>query len=234
MFENISKLDLSSLDFNEGVILNVNKPSGLTSFGVVRKIRGWTRCKKVGHAGTLDPGATGVLLVVTGKATKKVDQLMGLEKEYKGTILLGITTDTDDAEGRIIEEKEVSPFSEDKINKVLKGFTGEIEQIPPMYSALKINGQPLYKLARKGKVVERKPRKVIIHSISVDSIDLPCINVTVRCSKGTYIRALARDIGEKLGVGGHLKSLVRTRIGGYKVEDALSLDDIREELAVKK
>jgi len=230
---NKKDIEISSLDFESGEVLNIDKPKGITSFGVVKKIRAWTRCKKVGHAGTLDPMATGVLLIVTGRATKSVSGLVGMEKEYTGIIELGIKTDTDDAEGRVVEKKEVPPFSRQTIEEVLRDFEGEIEQIPPMYSAIKVKGRPLYRIARKGEVVERKPRKVVIHSISLDEWNSPFIKLTVRCSKGTYIRALARDVGNRLKTGGHLIFLRRTRIGDYRVEDSYQLEEIREALAVK-
>ena len=229
---NSAAIKISSLDFNAGAVLNIDKPEGITSFGVVRKIKAWTKCRKVGHAGTLDPMATGVLLVVTGRATKSVSSLVGMEKEYTGVITLGIKTDTDDAEGRIIEKKEVELFPVQVIEDVLKSFEGEIEQIPPMYSAIKVKGRPLYRLARKGEVIERSPRKVVIYSISLDEWNPPSLKLTVRCSKGTYIRALARDVGDILKTGGHLSYLRRTKIGDYKVDDSYQLQEIREALAV--
>jgi len=220
-------------DFENGEILNIDKPAGLTSFGVVKRIRQWTGCRKVGHAGTLDPLATGVLLVCTGRATKRVSELMGLEKEYDGTVELGKTTETDDAEGKIIRECRVYPFSTDEIESVLRIFVGSIDQIPPMYSALKQNGRRLYQLARKGKIVPREPRKVEVHEITLLEYKRPLLRIRVRCSKGTYIRALARDIGEQLGSGGYLKNLRRTRVGPYNVDEGYSLEKLQEWFSVK-
>ncbi len=211
-------------EFEAGKIININKPAGMTSFAVVRKIRHWTQCKKVGHAGTLDPAATGVLLVCTGKATKQVSQFVDMDKEYEGKIHLGIATDSDDADGTVIEEKEVPELNEAQIEEVLYKFKGRIEQVPPMFSALKHNGKRLYKLARKGKVVERKPREVMIYDIELLSWESPFIQLRVHCLKGTYIRSLARDIGLALQTVAHLTTLQRTRIGDYKVQDAVTLE----------
>lgn len=222
------------LDFDEGVLLNIDKPLSMTSFGVVERIRRWTRCRRVGHAGTLDPAATGVLLVVTGKATKRACHLMELDKVYEGTINLGKSTDTDDREGRILEEKPVPNFSKAKIEDVLLEFQGEINQIPPVFSALKKNGQRLYKLARKGQTVEPEPRKVRVYHISLLALSLPLIKIRVHCSKGTYIRALARDIGQRLDTGGFLSDLRRTRVGRYTVEDAWSLMTLQDVLVTNE
>lgn len=200
----------------------------MTSFDVVRRIRRWTGCRKVGHAGTLDPSATGVLLVCTGLATKRVSELMHLEKEYEGTIELGTATDTDDAEGRVLKQAPVPRFVLGDIASVLKKFEGEIAQIPPMFSALKQNGRRLYKIARRGEVVFREPRKVQVYALNILEWERPFIRVRVRCSRGTYIRALARDIGDALNTGGHLKTLRRTRIGSYSSEDSYSLETLKE------
>ena len=222
---------VQSFDFAAGVVLNVDKPSGWTSFAVVDRIKKWTGCKKVGHAGTLDPSATGVLLVCTGSATKRVSELMDLEKEYEGVIELGKSTDTDDGEGRVLEERDVPRFSEDEIRRALKAFGGSILQIPPMYSAIKQNGQRLYKLARKGKVVPREPRRVHIAEIVLLEWKHPCVHVRVRCSKGTYIRSVARDLGAELGTGGYLYALRRTRVGPYRDADSISFKVLRETFA---
>lgn len=213
-------------DFENGQILNVDKPEGMTSFGVVRKVRAWTGCRKVGHAGTLDPMATGVLLVCTGKATKRVETLMGLEKVYEGTVTLGRTTDTDDAEGEIIAEQEVPPLSQDTLMGVLRKFRGEILQTPPMFSALKQDGKRLYKLARKGITVERPSRRVRVEELILLDWKQPNLTLRVRCSKGTYIRSLARDIGNALGTGGTLTALRRMRVGSYRVEDAYAFNSL--------
>ncbi|NQT27946.1 tRNA pseudouridine(55) synthase TruB [candidate division KSB1 bacterium] len=223
-------MDLKNADFNEGLILPVIKPEGLTSFDVVRQVRKWTQCRKVGHTGTLDPKATGLLLICTGKATKQFDQLVTLEKVYQGVIELGKQTDTDDSEGKVIFTKSVPEFAEEEILSVLKQFEGEIEQTPPIYSALKIQGQPAYRLARKGKKVEMQPRSVFIKEIRLIQWKHPNIEIEVTCSRGTYIRAIARDVGDKLGVGGFLKSLIRTRIGQYSTDTAMSLDSLRESI----
>ena len=227
------KESLSLFDFEAGEILNIDKPVGMTSFRVVEKIRRWTHCKKVGHAGTLDPLATGVLLVCTGLATKQVSELMEWEKVYEGTVALGKTTDTDDAEGKILQVVSVPAFSVDDILLVLKEFEGDIEQIPPMYSALKVNGRRLYQLARRGEVVPRQPRRVRIYKVELLNWQRPFLQIRVCCSKGTYIRALARDVGEQLGTGGYLRSLRRTRMGRYSVNDAYSLEKLREILSAK-
>ena len=205
----------------------------MTSFSVVAKVRAWTHCKKVGHAGTLDPLARGVLLVCTGKATKRVSELMELEKEYEGVIELGKTTETEDAEGKILQQRSVPSFSIEDVLLVLRKFVGKIDQIPPMYSALKKDGVRLYKLARKGKVVHREPRKIKIHEIKLLEWNNPFLKIRVKCSRGTYIRALARDIGETLGVGGYLKTLSRNRIGTYTIQDSYTLNTLRELLSGK-
>jgi tRNA pseudouridine55 synthase len=224
---------LSEIDFEAGAVLAIDKPANITSFGVVRRIRRWTGCRKVGHAGTLDPMATGLLLVCTGPATKRVSELMDLEKEYEGTVELGITTDTDDAEGKVTERSEVVAFSREDVLSILQEFQGVIDQIPPMYSAIKINGRRLYRLARRGKVVPREPRKVTIHEITLLDWTSPLLSLRVRCSKGTYIRALARDIGGRCGTGGTLKTLRRTRLGPHRADDAYTLDTLREWLVVQ-
>ena len=216
-------------DFNAGSILNFDKPVGKSSFWVVSQIKRITKTK-VGHAGTLDPFASGVLLLCTGKATRQVQKFMDLPKEYIGEIELGITTDTDDCTGNIVEQKEVPNFSRDEIKKVCSTFTGDIYQIPPMFSAKKIKGKRLYKIARTGKVIERKPSLVHIENIDVLSFEIKNIKIKVQCSKGTYIRALARDIGEKLGCGGHLKSLIRTEIGSFKIKDSLTIEQFQKIL----
>ena len=190
-------------------------------------IRRWTGCKKVGHAGTLDPMATGVLVVCTGKSTKQVSSLMGLEKVYEGVIELGKATDTDDLEGRVISEKEVPDLSVSDIEAVLNQYRGQIDQVPPRYSALKKNGKRLYQLARQGIHVEIQPRKVMIYDLTLLDWQFPCLYIRVRCGKGTYIRALARDIGQQLGTGGYLKQLRRIRIGQFHVDKAWSLDQFK-------
>ncbi len=209
----------------EGV-LNINKPRGISSYGVVAKVKKLLKIKKVGHAGTLDPEATGVLLVCLDKATKIVQFLMPLEKEYRGRMVLGVSTDTGDAQGKVIKECDNIDITESKVRAVFKEFLGDIEQIPPMASALKYKGRRLYKLAREGKTVEREPRSVQIYKIDVLSYKDSVVEFCVVCSKGTYIRSLCCDIGDKLGCGAYLKSLERTRIGSFNIDSALSVEDL--------
>jgi tRNA pseudouridine55 synthase len=215
--------ELSEVDFESGCVLNVNKPAGWTSFDAVKRIRGITKVRKVGHAGTLDPFATGVLLVCTGKATKQVSELMGLTKEYVAEIELGKTTDTFDGTGTFLSESEPKGVTQTQIESICRTFQGEQLQTPPMFSAVKVNGQRLYKLAREGRTAERQPRKILVHEIQLLSYHNPLFSVRVTCSKGTYLRALAHDMGEELGCGAYLRNLVRTRIGDYRVEDACEL-----------
>lgn len=216
-----------------GVII-VNKEAGFTSHDVVAKLRGILKQKKIGHTGTLDPDATGVLPVCLGHATKLCDMLTDKDKTYEAVMLLGRVTDTQDISGKIIKEcdvtnlKETGKLSEENILAEIKGFVGEYSQIPPMYSALKVNGKKLYELAREGIEIERKPRQVFINSIENIVIDFPRVTMTVSCSKGTYIRTLCHDIGEKLGCGGCMESLKRTRVSTFALEDALTLGEISE------
>ncbi|MCH7673883.1 tRNA pseudouridine(55) synthase TruB [candidate division KSB1 bacterium] len=219
-----------SFDFELGEILNINKPVGWTSFDVVKKIRGQLNIKKVGHAGTLDPFATGVLLICTGRATKKVEDLMNLKKEYIARIEFGKTTDSYDLTGTIVSERSADNLELENIKQVIKQFHGEIYQTPPMYSAVKVNGERLYKLARRGEVVERKPRKIRIYQTDVIDFRNPFLKLRIVCSRGTYIRALANDMGEILGCGGYLTSLTRTRVGDYKLEDSFEIKDLIREI----
>lgn len=208
-----------------GIII-VNKEQGFTSFDVVAKLRGICRQKKIGHTGTLDPAATGVLPVCLGSGTKLCDMLMDREKEYVAELLLGVRTDTQDITGRILSTEEVN-VSMQQIREICASFVGEYDQIPPMYSALKINGKRLYELAREGQVVERKARHVCIHELEILQIELPVVKMRVKCSKGTYIRTLCEDIGNVLGCGGTMKSLQRTRVGAFPLEQALTLSQIQ-------
>jgi tRNA pseudouridine55 synthase len=212
-----------------GIII-INKEAGFTSFDVVAKLRGICGQRKIGHTGTLDPEAVGVLPVCLGNGTKLCDMLTDKDKEYVAELLLGVTTDTQDTTGTILSETKVTEESMDIqcIKDVIMGFEGEYNQIPPMYSALKVNGKKLYELAREGKEVERKARKVYIKEIEILEIKLPVVKMRVACSKGTYIRTLCADIGEKLGCGGTMKSLVRTRVERFKLEDALTLSQVQE------
>ena len=207
-------------------IINVYKEKGFTSHDVVAKLRGIVGQKKIGHTGTLDPDATGVLPVCLGKATKLCDLLTDKNKTYEAVLLLGKTTDTQDITGEVLEEKSTEALTEEKVREAIEGFIGDYEQIPPMYSALKVNGKKLYELAREGKVIERKARPVKILDIQILEINLPKVRMEVSCSKGTYIRTLCHDIGEKLGCGGCMESLMRTRVSTFRIEDAKTLDEI--------
>ena len=212
----------------ENRILNINKPRDWTSFDVVKKIRKITRIKKVGHAGTLDPFATGVLLIAMGKGTRQISHLMDLEKEYIGTIELGTETDTCDATGTIIRQKSTELITPMAIRQVLSEFVGEIEQIPPTFSAVKVNGVRAYKLARQGIDFQLNARRGKIFALELLECNIPLIQIRVCCSKGTYIRALARDIGAKLETGANLKELVRSRIGNFRIEDAIEIEDFEK------
>ncbi len=207
-------------------ILVVNKPSGPTSHDVVASIRRHLRVKRVGHTGTLDPLAEGVLVVCLGEATKLAGYLTHAEKDYETTVRLGESTDTHDATGQVLESRPVE-VTREQVEAALEGFRGQITQIPPMYSALKKDGQRLYKLARKGEVVERDPRIVQVHRLDLTRFETPELDLSVTCGKGTYVRTLAHDIGEVLGCGAHLKSLTRTRVGLFGLDEAISLEDVR-------
>lgn len=217
-----------------GVII-VNKEAGFTSHDVVAKLRGILKQKKIGHTGTLDPDATGVLPVCLGHATKLCDMLTDKDKTYEAVMLLGQETDTQDTSGKVIRETDVHELREktdtltdDKITEAILSFVGDYSQIPPMYSALKVNGKKLYELAREGIEIERKPREVYINSIENISIDFPRVTMTVSCSKGTYIRTLCNDIGEKLGCLACMDKLKRTRVSTFSIEEAMTLDEINE------
>ena len=209
-----------------GQVLLVRKPAGWTSFDVVRKVRRILGVKKVGHSGTLDPMATGLLIVCTGKKTREVGRYQDLEKEYHVRMVLGARTDSFDAETPVTEQRSIEGITEEQIRAALRAFVGPQVQLPPMWSAAKVGGKRLYKLARKGQVVERKPREIFIRAITPAEIRLPEVAFTVVCSKGTYVRALVNDIGERLGCGAHVSALERTRIGELKLNDALSIDEL--------
>jgi len=211
-------------------ILNINKPAGMTSHDVVDRVRRITGVRRVGHAGTLDPLATGVLLVCVGQATRVAEYLMASDKRYRATIHLGVRTSTDDAEGEVLSSQEVQ-VSEGEVQAVLQEFVGRIQQVPPMYSALKRGGKRLYQLARQGITVERPPRPVTIHRIEWVKWDPPRFTIDVTCSPGTYIRALARDIGERLGCGAHLAALVRLASGHFTLDEAVTLEQVAEAFA---
>ena len=214
-------------DLPSGVLL-IDKAPGMTSHDVVAIARRQLNMKKIGHCGTLDPMATGLLMLVVNRATKIQDLLMSEDKTYSGTMTLGVTTSTQDKEGEVLEEREVPDLSREEIIQAFDELTGDFEQIPPMVSAIKKDGVPLYKLARKGKVVERKPRAVSVKGYEVTRVELPEIDFVVDCSKGFYVRTYANDIGESLGCGAHLSSLRRTRSGKFTLERAVAVDVLKE------
>lgn len=211
-------------------ILVIHKEKGFTSHDVVAKLRGILHMKKIGHTGTLDPDATGVLPVALGKGTKLVDLLTDKEKTYEAVLRLGITTDTQDMSGTVLEEKPVT-VTEEEVRKTLESFRGEQMQVPPMYSALKVDGKKLYELAREGKTIERKARPVCFYEIEPLEIALPLVKIRVTCSKGTYIRTLCHDVGQKLGCGGCMEELLRTKVGRFSLEESHTLGEV--ETAVK-
>jgi len=218
-------------DFGRGAALPVDKPTGCTSFDVVRVVRRGTGQRKVGHAGTLDPMATGLLLILVARpATRLQDHFMSLRKAYRGTLRLGEQTPSHDTETEVTERTDPSGITDTEIEAACRGFVGTINQVPPMYSAVKIDGERLYKKARRGEQVDRPPRQVTIFDLEVIERDGPDLRLRVECSKGTYIRSLARDLGADLGVGAHLTALRRTRIGPFHVEDAWSLSRLESAL----
>lgn len=210
-------------------ILNVYKEKGFTSHDVVAKLRGIVGQKKIGHTGTLDPDAVGVLPVCLGKATKLCDLLTEKDKTYETVLLLGKATDTQDISGTVLAEKSMDGITEEMVREVIRSFVGVYDQIPPMYSALKVNGKKLYELAREGIEIERKARRVEIFRIVIKEITLPRIRMEVSCSKGTYIRTLCHDIGEKLGCGGCMEELIRTQVSSFHIEDSLTLAQIAQK-----
>jgi tRNA pseudouridine55 synthase len=207
-------------------ILLINKPFEWTSFDVVNKLRKKLKIKKIGHAGTLDPLATGLLILCTGKMTKNIDNYQAQEKEYTGTFILGESTPSHDAETEVSEKKDITHISNEAIIAAALKYVGTIQQVPPIHSAIKIDGKRAYKLARKGKEPELKPREVTVSLFEICAIEKPVISFRVICSKGTYIRSLARDFGNELGVGAYLSSLCRTRIGDFKLTDALTIEEV--------
>jgi len=217
--------DLQSLDYLSGQVILIDKPVNWTSFDVVAKIRRLIKVKKVGHAGTLDPLATGLLIVCTGKLTKEISKYQEQRKKYSGVITLGKSSPSMDMATEITGNGVTENLTEEKIIEVRNKFLGKIEQVPPMFSAIKHKGKSLYKLARKGKEVEREPRHVEIYSFDITKFDLPDIHFEITCSKGTYIRVIANDFGNELGCGGVLSALRRTEIGEYKVNEACSINE---------
>ena len=221
-------------EFEEGKVILINKPLGWTSFDVIRKIRSLIKIKKVGHAGTLDPLATGLLIVCTGKFTKRINEYMAQEKEYTGTITLGSVTPTFDLESEPEEIKDYSHITNEMVIDTTKQFIGYINQIPPIHSAIKQDGKPVYKLARKGIDVVMESRKINIASFEVTKIEMPLIHFKVVCSTGTYIRSLANDFGASMNCGGYLSSLIRTRIGEHRIEDSFTMEEFINSVLTKK
>lgn len=211
----------------EGILL-VDKPTDHTSHDVVARLRGILRMKRIGHAGTLDPMATGVLVVLLGKATRASQYLMSLDKEYTGTIRLGAVTNTQDAEGDILETRPVPAFPDATIQQAAATFLGDQYQTPPMFSAIKIDGVPLYKKAREGEEVEREPRFIRIGGFDLTRIAVPEIDFVLKCSKGTYVRTVAHDLGQKLGCGAHLSALRRTASGKFRIEQCVTMEEIQK------
>ena len=208
-------------------IINIYKEAGYTSFDVVAKMRGILKIKKIGHTGTLDPDATGVLPVCVGSGTKLVELFADHDKEYIAELMLGVATDTQDMSGTIVKEAPVEVTAE-QVTDAVMSFVGDCMQIPPMYSAIKVNGKKLYELARAGKEIEREARRVTFHKIEILSIELPVVKIRVACSKGTYIRTLCNDIGEKLGCYAAMKNLIRTRVGVFDINEAITLEELEK------
>ena len=217
--------DFKSLDFTAGEVILIDKPPYWSSYKVVHKVKKAARLKKVGHAGTLDPMATGLLILCTGKKTKEIYKYQALRKTYTGIITLGKSSASMDMETEISEHEIPADLDEKIIFSVRDLFLGEIEQTPPMYSALKVNGQRLYQLARKDKTIERKPRRVTIEEFKITKVEVPQIHFEITCSKGTYIRVIANDFGDKLGCGGILSNLRRTKIGDFNVNEAIKIEE---------
>lgn len=208
----------------------IDKPIGWTSFDVVNKLRNKLKIKKIGHAGTLDPLATGLLILCTGKMTKRIDEFQAQEKEYIGKFIIGQSTPSHDLETEVTEPNDITAITEEQIQTATKKFIGVIQQIPPLHSAIKVDGKRAYKLARKGSDLELKPREVTVSEFEITKIQKPEVHFRIVCSKGTYIRSLARDFGNELGVGAYLTGLCRTRIGKFKLTDALTIDQINPTL----
>ncbi|HSI78103.1 MAG TPA: tRNA pseudouridine(55) synthase TruB [Lunatimonas sp.] len=214
----------------EGIVFLVDKPYEWTSFDVVKKIRNALKIKKVGHAGTLDPLATGLLIICAGKMTKQIDTFQQQEKEYTGTFVIGKTTESFDLEKEVEDVADVSHITESDILAAVTRLTGDIQQIPPMHSAIRKDGKRVYESARKGITLELDARSVTVHTFEITGISLPEVHFRIVCTKGTYIRSLARDLGELLGVGAYLSALIRTRIGKFRLEDADNLPELIEKI----
>lgn len=226
-------VNLSDADFSEGEIILIDKPSGPTSFQIVHKIRKITGVKKVGHSGTLDPKASGLMIICTGKKTKEMDRFINLNKTYSGIIKLGLTSPSMDTETECTEIPIPNDINEKKIFEIRDSFLGEIEQTPPMYSAVKVGGKKLYNLARKGKSINREPRKVFIEKFEINKVELPDIHFTITCSKGTFIRVIADDFGKKLNSGGILLELRRVGIGQFRVDEAFTLSSFSKQFSAQ-
>ena len=211
----------------EGVLL-VDKPKGMTSHDVVYRLRRKLQMKRIGHAGTLDPMATGLLIMLIGKATRISQYLISIDKIYEGEVTLGVTTNSQDAEGEVMETQPVPPLTEEQVRETMKTFLGDQYQMPPMFSAIKIGGVPLYKLARKGEEVVREPRFIRVASLDLLSFSSPKLTFNMACTKGTYVRTIAHDLGNKLGCGGHLSALRRTGSGQFTIAQCTTLDDIEK------
>jgi tRNA pseudouridine55 synthase len=211
---------------DEGRVLLINKPYEWTSFDAVNKLRYKLKIKKIGHAGTLDPLATGLLIICVGKMTKRIEEYMGMEKEYTGTFIVGQSTPSHDLETEIDEQWDISGLTEEKIREATHPFTGKISQLPPIHSAIRVGGKRAYQFARKGKPLELQPRDVEVSVFEITSIELPRVTFRIVCSKGTYIRSIARDFGKALGVGAYLTELCRTRIGTFKLKDAMEIEQV--------
>ena len=230
-----SKIDKSS-NFVSGTLLLIDKPLEWTSFDIVKKVRNLIKKQlqikkiKVGHTGTLDPLATGLLIVCTGKFTKRIEEIQGQEKTYTGQFTLGATTLSFDRETKVNNTFDTSHITKQLLEKVAKQFVGEIKQIPPVFSAIKQNGKRLYDFARKNEEVKIKERKVMVHSFKIIDINLPKVSFKISCGKGTYIRSIANDFGRALNSGAYLSKLCRTKIGGYNLKDAFSLNDVEEKI----
>jgi tRNA pseudouridine55 synthase len=220
--------------FEEGRVLLIDKPLRWTSFDAVRKIRNLIRIKKVGHAGTLDPLATGLLIICTGKFTKRINEFMSQEKEYTGSFTLGAITPTYDLESEPIEKRSIEGITEEQLIAATRLFIGEIQQVPPAHSAIKKDGVRVYELARQGIDVKLEPRTVTINHFELTQIDLPIVRFRVVCTTGTYIRSLANDYGKAVGCGAYLSSLCRTRIGEFRVEQALSIEQFEKQIEAMK
>ncbi|GAB6281853.1 MAG: tRNA pseudouridine(55) synthase TruB [Ignavibacterium sp.] len=229
-----TSIDLSNINFLDGSVILFDKPLDWSSFKVIHIIRKKIGIKKIGHAGTLDPKATGLLIVCVGKETKNIFLYQNLEKTYSGTFTLGKKTPSMDSETEVLEEKPIDFISNEKILEVRDNFLGDIWQTPPMFSAINYKGKKLYKYARKGETIKLEPRKVFVNNFEINKIELPLIHFTIKCSKGTYIRVIANDFGEQLGCGAYLSSLRRINIGEYSVDEALTYDEFMKAFSEDK